>query len=142
MAKILGIDYGMKRVGVAISDESGRVAFPKAVYPNNKFLSTEIIALIKAHTIAEVVIGESKNNSGEENSVARSARAFAEGIERKTGVTIHYEPEFYSSQEVRTHTKPEEGGRSKVPPPSHMVDAAAAAVILNSFLTKRYGTHD
>lgn len=129
MSRLMGIDYGTKRVGVAISDENGRVAFPKAVLPNDKYLFSALTELVRAHDVAEVVIGESRDNRGEENSIARDARALGRDL-GLTGVTIHYEPEFYSSQEVRTHT-----GLSTV-------DAGAATIILNSFLTKRHGHHD
>ena len=125
MARIMGIDYGSKRVGVALTDESGSVAFPKAVLPNDKFLMSAVKELIVAHDVGEVVIGESKNNQGADNSIARSARAFANGLSEE-GVTIHLEPEFYSSQEARAHTG------------AAQVDAEAAAIILNSFLNKRY----
>ena len=126
----MGIDYGSKRVGVAVTDESGTVAFPKGVLPNDKFLASSVIEMIVSDSVSEVVIGESKDNTGGDNSIARNARAFAQLLERDAGVTIHFEPEYYSTQEVRTHTG------------TWLVDAEAAAVILNSFLTKRYGNHD
>lgn len=126
MAKLMGIDYGARRVGVALTDEEGRVAFPKAVFPNDRYLVGTLAELIDGHRVGEVVIGESKDNRGRENPAAKGARKLARTLEADTGVTIHYEPEFYTSQEVRTHTG------------SHRVDAEAAAVILNSFLTKRY----
>lgn len=129
MARVMGIDYGSKRVGVALTDESGSVAFPKAVFPNDKYLRSTLVEFVAAHQVSEVVVGESRSNAGEENPIARSARSLAEALEADTGVTIHFEPEHYSSQEVRTHT----GARH--------VDAEAAAVILNSYLTKRYGSH-
>ena len=130
MARVMGIDYGSKRVGISLSDEDGRVAFPKAVLPNDKFLASSLTELIAGHSVSEVVIGESRNNAGEENSIARSARALARVLEADTGVTIHFEPEFWSSQEVRAHT-----GATRV-------DAEAATIILNSFLTKRHGSID
>lgn len=130
MGRVLGIDYGTKRVGVALTDEDGRVAFPKAVLPNDRYLLSALKELIAGHAVAEIVIGESKDNSGEDNAVARSARVVGDQLARDTGATIHYEPEFWSSQEVRAHT----GERA--------VDAEAATIILNSFLTKRHGTHD
>lgn len=130
MARILGIDYGTKRVGIALSDEDGRVAFPKAVFPNDKYLLGALVELITGHAVQEVVIGESTDNSGGENAIARDARSLGRDLARATSATIHYEPEFWSSQEVRAHT----GERA--------VDAEAATIILNSFLTKRHGTHD
>ncbi len=130
MARVMGVDYGAKRVGVSLSDENGRVAFPKAVIPNDKFLLSSLKELVEGHGVTEVVIGESKDNAGVDNPVARSARSLGQLLEADTGVTIYYEPEFWTSQEVRAHT----GARA--------VDAEAATIILNSFLTKRHGTHD
>lgn len=126
MARVMGIDFGSKRVGVALTDDEQRVAFPKAVLPNDKHLVASVLELVTAHGVTEVVIGESKDNRGADNSIARGVRTFALQLEQGADVTIHLEPEFYSSQEARTHT----GNR--------MVDAEAAAIILNSFLTKRY----
>ncbi|MBU6310757.1 RuvX/YqgF family protein [Patescibacteria group bacterium] len=130
MPRLMGIDFGAKRVGVALSDESGKVAFPKAVLPNDRMLVGELVAFAKTYGISEIVMGESKGNRGEDNPIAERARALAAELKRETGAELHYEPEYYSSQEVRMHT-----GASRV-------DAEAAAVILNSFLTKRYGSHD
>lgn len=126
MARLMGIDYGLKRVGVALTDEEARVAFPKAVVPNDRHLVSVIIEMIAGSQVSEVVIGESKDNRGADNSIARSARTFALRLEAETGVIIHFEPEQYSSQEARTHTG------------NYLVDAEAAAIILNSFLSKRY----
>ena len=126
MARIMGIDYGSKRVGIALTDESASVAFPKAVLPNDRHLVAGILEFIAAHDVTEVVIGESKDNRGADNSIARSVRNFALQIEQGAGVIIHLEPEFYSTQEARTHTG------------TWSVDAEAAAIILNSFLSKRY----
>jgi putative holliday junction resolvase len=130
MARLLGIDYGAKRIGLALSDEDGRIAFPKTVIPNDVQLVSAVSALIREYGVLEVVIGESKDNRGGDNPIAEKARAFGADLARSSGVTIYFEPEFYSSQEVRVHT----GSR-------HDVDAGAAAVILNSFLTKRHEHH-
>jgi putative Holliday junction resolvase len=129
MARLLGIDFGLKRVGVALTDEEGKIAFPKAVLPNDKTLTDELVRLITTNSVTEVVLGESLDNRGVENKVARSAKALGRELAEDTGVTVHFEPEFYSSQEVRTHTG------------EYRVDAEAAAVILNSFLTKRHGNN-
>lgn len=130
MAKLMGIDYGSKRVGIALSDENGKIAFPHAVFPNDRTLMGDLTALAKRHQVSEIVIGESKRSRDEENPIAARARALGLELERETTARVHFEPEYYSSQEVRTHT-----GATRV-------DAEAAAVILNSFLTKRYGSHD
>lgn len=126
--RVLGIDYGDKKVGVAITDESGKVAFPKGVFPNDRMLVTEIKNMVVANSVTEIVIGESRNKDGGENEIMKKARRFGDELARDLSVTIHFEPEYYSSQEVRAHTG------------VFLVDAEAAAIILNSFLSKRHGT--
>jgi putative Holliday junction resolvase len=121
---MMGIDYGSKRVGVALTDESGSVAFPKATFPNDKALVRNISSLINEMSVKEVIVGQSLDNAGKDNDIAPKARAFAEELKRTLSVTIHYEPEYYTSQEARVHT----GLRT--------VDAEAAAIILNSYITK------
>ncbi|MEK7613384.1 MAG: Holliday junction resolvase RuvX [Patescibacteria group bacterium] len=128
--KCVGIDYGTKRVGVAVSDEAGRLAFPKMTLPNDKMLISDVVAFIKKEKAECVVVGESKNNQGLENPVMQGARDFAKMIERETGLTVVFEPEFYSSLEARRLM---DGGGQ--------VDAEAAAIILNSYLA-RINTYD
>jgi len=128
--KFVGIDYGTKRVGVAVSDEAGRLAFPKMVLPNDKSLLSDLVAFIKKEQVGEVVLGESKNLSGEDNTIMNSLRQFAKELERETALPVHFEPEFYSSVEARRLTQGEK-----------IVDAEAAAIILNSYLA-RINTYD
>lgn len=125
MAKYLGLDYGTKRVGVALTDESASVGFPREALDNNSKLMPTLIKLIRAEHVDEVVIGKSTDKDGKENSLMKAVRDFANELEAKANLTVHFEPEFYSSQEVRAHTKKK----------MH-VDSQAAAIILNSFLTK------
>lgn len=128
--KVIGVDYGTKRVGVAVSDEAGRLAFPKMTIPNDKSLVGDLVAFIKKEGVSTVVVGESKNSQGEDNVVMRDARWFAKELKRETGLPVHFEPEFYSSVEARRLLE-KEGS----------VDAEAAAIILTSYLG-RINTYD
>ncbi len=125
MGKIVGIDFGTKRVGVAVSDESGSVAFPRTTIPNDSRLIREIATIVQQEHATAIVIGESRNWSGAENPVMKNVKAFVAELEKTAGVEIHYEPEFYTSKEARREGQ--EGS----------VDAQAAAIILNSFITKQ-----
>lgn len=129
MAKFLGLDYGTKRVGVAMTDQSGSAGFPKPAIPNDGRLIHTLVALIQSEGIEEVVIGKSTDKDGKENSVMLAVRDFANELEQRANVTVHFEPEYYSSQEARTHTKKK----------TH-VDSEAACIILNSYITKQKGT--
>ena len=64
--RFLGIDFGSKRVGIALSDPSGEFALPKVVLENNKSLLKNVIEIIRNNEVSTVVIGESKNFKGEE----------------------------------------------------------------------------
>lgn len=124
--KAVGIDYGERRVGVAVSNEEGTFAFPKMTLPNNPMLIPDLVAFIKKENIQTIVVGHSQNLSGGENPIMESARHFVKGLERETGLAVEFEPEFYTSVEAR-RLKGTEGA----------VDAEAAAIILGSYLNRK-----
>ncbi|MEM9336709.1 MAG: Holliday junction resolvase RuvX [Patescibacteria group bacterium] len=123
----LGIDYGTKRVGLALSDESGTMAFPAVVLENNNELVKAVAQVIEDESVEAVVIGHSKNLDGEDNKVQAGVEAFMQELTLQVPIPIHLEPEFYSTQEAIRFQ-----GRTKD------TDAAAAAVILNSYLLKQH----
>ena len=123
--RYMGIDFGSKRVGVALSDESGRMAFPHTVLPNDGSLFSTLEQIIEKEGVEIVVVGHSLNGSQEENPIHHAVEAFIGDLTLKTGLPIHLEPEQYTTMEaMRTQ------GRTS------MTDASAAAIILNSYLTK------
>lgn len=124
--KYIGIDFGTKKVGVALSDVEGKVAFPRLVLKNDSKLINQLAELIESESVEEVVIGESLDLSGKENKVMDNIRWFEEALEERTNIKITFEPEFYTSiQASRTTGK------------TGMEDAQAAALILQSFLDKK-----
>ncbi len=125
MPKIIGIDYGAKRVGIAVSDEASSIAFPHATFANDRALMDTLLTLIRTTNASTVVIGDSQDANGNDNPIMKDARAFAEDLQKRAAVAVAYEPEFYTSQEARQHTG------------KFAVDAEAAAIMLNSYLAKR-----
>lgn len=123
--RFLGIDYGTKRVGLALSDEEGTMAFPKRVVPNSARLVREIEDIIKKERVEAIVVGESKNYKGEDNKIMDEVRAFVETMKRQTALPVYFEPEFLTSAEA-AHVQPELA----------KLDASAAAIILQSYLDK------
>ncbi|MEK9176724.1 MAG: Holliday junction resolvase RuvX [Patescibacteria group bacterium] len=128
MSTFVGIDYGSKRVGVAVTDKSGSVAFPKASFPNDRTLVPSLVALLRHENAQTVVIGSSQNREGADNAIMPRVRRFAVDLQQAIAVTVRFEPEFYSSAEARKTS-----GKA-------VVDAEAAAIILNSFLSRTKGT--
>ena len=123
--RYIGIDYGAKRVGVAVSDEDGRVAFPHKVLPNDKNLVAALAALFRARGVSEIVVGDSRDFSGAPNKIAERVVDFSEHIARATGLPVRAEPEFWSSAQAERW----QGATDKL-------DASAAAIILQSFLDR------
>lgn len=126
--RYLGIDYGTKKIGLALSDEAGTMGFPHSILLNDSRLLDVIRELITKEKVDAVVIGDSKDYSGAENAVAKEAKAFGVELE-KGGVVVHYEPEMLTTQEARRDF---EGVRTNG---HEKVDSSAAALILTSFLS-------
>ncbi len=128
--KYLGIDYGSKKVGFAQSDDDGKFAFPLMVSPNDQTLLKDTLELIREMKFDAVVIGESVDQNGKPNTIAKEARAFAMKIEDAADVKIAFEKEWYSTMEARR--QPGKEG-------NHEVDDQAAAIVLQRYLDKLNG---
>ncbi len=140
--RYLGIDFGSKRVGFALSDESGTLAFPYVVLPNDKALLSEVTRIVAEQKVKLVVMGESKDFSGKDNAIAKEADEFKRALEKQTHKKVVYEPEFLTSvQAGRNYARrPEEnrgsGARADSRKTNEMLDASAAAIILQSYLDR------
>ena len=119
----MGIDYGSKRVGVALTNEDGTMAFPHDTLPNDKQLLTKLETLINEQGVGEIVIGHSLDGSGEANAVHAGVESLMTDLTLAVGLPIHLQPEQYTTQEAKRI----QGKNAKT-------DASAAAIILNSYL--------
>ncbi len=124
--RLMGIDYGTKRVGVALSDESGKMAFPHKVLENNNKLADEIEKIVNENNVSGIVIGHSKNREGGDNPVHEAVTELIGDLTLRVGLPVHLEPEQYTTQEA-----------IKLQGRNEMTDAAAATIILNSYITKK-----
>lgn len=124
--KYLGIDYGTKRVGLAISDEDGVMAFPLDVLSKDKRLLLRVKQACQSEKIESIVIGDSKDLKGKDNIIMKEAKAFGAELKKLVKLPIHWENEFYTSAEAK-----------QLQGKNGMLDASAAAIILKSYLDKR-----
>jgi putative Holliday junction resolvase len=131
--RYLGVDYGSKKIGLALSDETGAMGFPHSIIANTPRLVDEICALIAKENIGAVVIGESRNLEGGENPIAKHARTFGTQITERAGVPVFFESEVFTSAQARR--APEKEMKSRTPKRHVAVDASAAALILTSYLS-------
>jgi putative Holliday junction resolvase len=136
--KYLGIDYGTKNIGVAVSDGNGRVAFPLATIAAGKTALAEVSALVSEHGIGQIVVGESRNLAGEPNALHARAEEFSRELGELSGVPVAFEREFFTSALAARQYAPEEKSR-KANPPQEKLDASAAALKLQSYLDRAGG---
>lgn len=132
--RYIGIDYGSKRVGLALSDEKGTMGFPYSIVSNTPLLVENVCALIVREKVGAVVIGESKNLSGHENPIAKKAREFGDSIMRISQKPVFYESEIFTSAEARR--EPYKSPKTRAAKPRMNMDASAAALILTSYLSR------
>lgn len=131
MSRVIGIDYGEKRVGVALSDDGGTFAFPRSVLPNDDVLLDTLARLAQDERVTLFVLGESDNPQGGMNTIMRRITIFAEAIKVRTGLPVEFVSEAYSSAEAHRALEEKIKSRKEKDTP---VDAAAAAIILQTYL--------
>jgi putative Holliday junction resolvase len=141
--RFLGIDFGTKRIGIAISDENSTLAFPKEIVPNDAKTFKKIGEIIKSENVSEIVIGESVDFSGRLNMLSARIDLFVKELEVEFHLPIHRQKEFLTSVEARRskdgkHTLSPSQAHSKLKSTkSGRVDASAAALILQRYLDKK-----
>ena len=141
--RFLGIDYGTKRIGVAISDENGTLAFPKEIVPNDLNSFKRISEIINKEKVREIVVGESVDFSGKLNALSGRIEVFILELEEKFKLPIHKQKEFLTSVEARRSKTGKNDfnksqSHSKVKQiKSGRVDASAAALILQRYLDRK-----
>lgn len=128
--KYLGIDYGAKRIGIAVSDNGGTIAFPRTVIPNDAHAITAIVAIAQQEGIRTFVIGDTRASGGRANTITDEAEDFARRLEHKSGIPVETIFELGSSIEASLYT-PE--GRN------NHDDSAAASIILQRYLDMHHG---
>ncbi|MDE2399533.1 MAG: Holliday junction resolvase RuvX [Patescibacteria group bacterium] len=141
--RILGIDYGTKRIGLALTDENNRLAFPKEILVNDSNTFKKLEQIIKEEQISEIVVGESVDFSGKLNALSARIEVFILELEEKFRLPIHKQKEFLTSVEAR---KSGVNKKSLSPSQAHSkikqiksgrIDAQAAALILQRYLDKK-----
>ena len=132
--RILGIDAGERRVGLALSDETRLLATPFTVLQRGAGLAgvmDEIAAVARRESVVKVVVGLPLNADGSSGRQARRATVFADVVRRATGLDVEMWDERLSTVEAHAILR-EQGRRTRRD--TQPVDAVAAAVILQDYL--------
>lgn len=139
MPRILGVDYGERRVGLALSDPTATIASPLPTLARRKGKRppvAPIARLAEEHGVEGIVVGLPLTLEGEDSDWTREVRQFAEALAQRTGLPVALEDERMTS--VRAERAVRSLGLSKEKrEEKERVDAAAATLILQAHLDAR-----
>lgn len=131
--RILAIDPGQQRIGVAISDPSGKVAFPLTVFPHRSKRedALQIIALAEQNQVDIIIIGQALGIDQQPILQSRRSANLARALQAQTNIPVVLVDEFETTQIALTARK-QMGVKTKKL--SQNIDAYAAVVLLQSYI--------
>lgn len=134
--RILAVDHGEKRIGLALSDPSGTLARPLTVIAHVSRLmdAAQVANLAAENEVGLIVVGQSFDEDGNPNLAGRRAAKFAEALRGQTSIPVELFDESFSTQEARAAVI--ELGLSRKRRAGHH-DSLAAVMILRSYLESK-----
>jgi putative Holliday junction resolvase len=132
---VLALDYGTRRIGIAVSDEEAQFAFP-AGYLECQGRERDLAALrrlIAERSIQRVVVGLPLHMDGRRGETAEAAQKFANMIAEMTGLPVEMLDERWTTREAERALRESPLGRRKR---REAVDSAAATLLLRSYLER------
>lgn len=145
--RILGVDLGEKRIGLALADEEGLSARPLATIPRGQDMASDarvVARIVGEQGVGSLVLGLPLEASGNEGSMAIAARAWGSALATELDLPVYFRDERLSSHVAESRLGPMPHGRSGGPPSRtqraryrERVDREAAAIILQDELEAR-----
>jgi len=131
--RILSIDHGEKRIGVALSDPTATIASPLKVieHISRAIDAAQVADLATQNDVGLIIVGQSFDEDGNPNPAGRRAARFADELKNQTNIPVELWDESFSTQDARA-ARIQIGGSRKKRAGHH--DAFAAVVILQSYL--------
>jgi putative holliday junction resolvase len=124
--RLMALDFGEKRVGVASTDETGEFALPRLTLQNDETLLEKVVEFKLKEGIEKIIIGESRNLDGKPNQIMGAVENFKKTLEEK-GIEVVLHPEVFTTMEAR-----------RLQGNTPFTDASAAAIILKSYIDSGY----
>lgn len=123
----LGIDWGDRKIGLAVAEEETRMAFGLQTILNDASLWQNLEKIIQSHSIEKIVIGISKHQIQNDNS--QKIKLFAQELENKFGKAIFFTEEMFSTREAQNNLK-----QAEVKNIGQKDDVESARILLQSYL--------
>ncbi len=133
----LGIDYGSKRIGLAMGQTMTQTARPLQVLTNNKGTMEQLLSIIKEWRITQLIIGLPLDMDGEEQEITRQTRNFANKLQHQSQLPVTFVDERLTSYEAERqfqHMRATQQAKAK---DKRQMDAVAAQIILQSWLDQQ-----
>lgn len=127
--RIVALDVGSKRIGVASANVVARLASPLTTIQVSEHVMEEVAALLAQQTAVAVVLGLPRGLDGQDTAQTNSVRKFAEELKKSVTVKIFWQDEALTSRLSRLELSTKKGQHNK-----GAVDALAATYILEDFL--------
>ncbi len=138
MTRLLGIDYGMARIGVAVSDPLGITARGiETIRWNGRDIDwamERLGELVREHGISAIVVGLPKRTDNKPGEAEEGAKAFAQALEAQTGLPVHLRDERLTTVMAHQFLR---SGKVKKENRRDVVDQVAAEIILQNFLEEQ-----
>ncbi len=131
MGRVLGIDHGDVRIGIALSDPTAFLASPLCVLDSTNAGLGQLVALIAEHQVEKIVIGLPRNMDGSYGPATEKVRSFIEKLKALTAVPVFEWDERLST--VSAHNALREAGLNGKKRKG-VVDKVAAQIILQNYL--------
>ena len=136
MSKILAIDFGLKRTGLALSDELQMFAFGLKTI-DSKTLMDELKLLVLKEKIVEIVIGEPKRLDASDSHITQNVRLLKEAVQKNfPGVLVNLLDERFTSK-MASAVIAQSGLKKKDREQKGLIDTVSAAIILQDYLQTR-----
>ncbi len=131
--RILAIDYGTKRIGLAVTDPLKMFAIPFDTIPNDKHTLDKLKQIISEKNVVKIILGNPVKENGEDSTISKDVRKFKSELEKKIDLAIELVDERYSS-DIASKRILESVPSKKKRRNKSLVDKNAAAVILEDYL--------
>src|SRR5580692_3563173 len=137
LARILALDYGRKRIGLALSDELGLTAQPLQILTrkNRREDLARLRSICAKHGVARILVGHPLHITGEAGEMADEAAAFAARIAKDLKLAVELADERLTSWEAG-QTMAESGNQARRKKKSPHLDDVAAAILLREYLDR------